>query len=282
MTVGGAQRGNRKRKQNNRTQAARTVAAARGTNKDLPKIIIGVAVVLVIAVAVVVGVVLQQNRATQTNNATIPPVTTPSGDHYPGQFDKSTATVLVGKPTAKITIDAYEDFLCSVCGEFESTNFTAVDQQLAAGTIKVRYHMVDILNQASVPPGYSLMAANTALALATVAPDKFIDYHYSLYQDQPKENGPGYTQAQLNSLASRSGLTGAAYQQFLTLVNNKTYETQLTNNTNAAASNSALFQQNQDGSKGFGTPTIVSGGQIQNWQNDPNWLNTLVKTAYPS
>jgi protein-disulfide isomerase len=271
--MGGAQRGNRKRKQVT-NQGARAVAAARGTNTDRNRIIIGVVVVVVLAAAVVGGVLYQQSRASAAANASIPALTVAGSDKYPVQVDKASATVLVGKPTAKITIDTYEDFLCPFCGQFEHANFSAMESQLEAGTIKVRYHIINLLDTHSVPSGYSLMSANAALAVATVAPGKFMDFHYSLYQDQPAENGPGWTQTQLVSLANRLGVSGIG---FTNLVNNKTYDSQIQNALNADVNNHALWQQNPNAS-GFGTPTVVANGVVQNVSDyTTNWLNALLK-----
>lgn len=280
MIVGGAQRSNRRQKQKqSAAAAARAVAAARGTNKDLTKIIGAIVIVVVIAGVVIGGVLYTQHRNSVAQQTIIPAKTVAGATSYSATLDKADATVLVGKPTAKVTIDAYEDFLCPICGQFESSNFTDVAKQLQAGTIKVRYHMINLLDSSSVPQGYSLMAANTALAVATVAPAKFIDFHYSLYQKQPEENGPGWTQAQLTSLANRLGVSGS---EFDSLVNNKTYEKQIQTNLNNAEQNQALFQVDSSGTKGFGTPTIVANGQTVNWQADTAWLSNLVKTAYPT
>lgn len=271
--MGGAQRGNRKRKQT-KNQGSRAVAAARGTSTDRNRLIIGVVVVVVLAAAVVGGVLYQQSRANAAANASIPALTVAGSNKYPVQVDNASATVLVGQPTAKITIDTYEDFLCPYCGQFEHANFSAMERQLEAGTIKVRYHIINLLDANSQPPGYSLMSANSALAVATVAPGKFMDFHYSLYQDQPKENGPGWTQTQLVSLANRLGVSGT---EFTNLVNNKTYEPQIQKDLNDASNNHALWQQNPNGT-GFGTPTVVANGVVQN-VNDytTNWLNALLK-----
>ncbi|HEY0808481.1 MAG TPA: thioredoxin domain-containing protein [Pseudonocardiaceae bacterium] len=279
MTVGGAQRNNRRNKQRQSSAAAaRAVAAARGTNRDMTKIIIGAVVLVVVAAAVVIGVVLQQQNSAAAAKTVIPSLTVPGSTKYPTTVDKVNATVLVGQPTAKVTVDAYEDFLCPVCGSFEAANFTSMEQQLEAGTIKVRYHMINLLDSHSNPPGYSIMSANTALAVATVAPNKFMDYHYSLYQKQPQENGTGWTQSQLNSLANRLGVSGS---QFDGLVNNKTYDQQIQTNLNTANSNPALLQTDQNGQKGFGTPTIAADNKTINWQANTTWLTDLVNAAYP-
>lgn len=280
MIVGGAQRNNRrqKQKQSSAAAAARAVSAARGTNKDRTRIIGAVVIVVVIAAVVIGGVLYTQHRSDQAAQTVIPAKTVAGATAYSATIDKSNATVLVGKSSAKVTIDAYEDLLCPICGQFESSNFDDIAKQLQAGTIKVRYHLINLLDSSSVPAGYSMMAANMALAVATVAPDKFIDFHYSLYQKQPQENGPGWTQSQLTNLAGRLGVTGS---QFDTLVNDKTYDKQIQANLNSAEQNSSLFQDS-NGSKGFGTPTIVANGSVVNWQTDTTWLSDLVKAAYPA
>jgi protein-disulfide isomerase len=281
MIVGGAQRNNRNRKQKQKQSAAavRAVTAARGNKRDLTKIIAGVVVVVVIAAAVVGGVLYEKHKSEAAAQTVIPAQTVAGSTQYTATLDKANATVLVGKPAAKVTVDAYEDFLCPICQQFEQTYFKNIEQQLQAGTVKVRYHMINLLDASSVPAGYSSMAANTALAVATVAPAKFMDFHYSLYQKQPEENGPGWTQSQLNNLAGRLGVSGA---QFDSLVNSKTYNNQIQTNMNNANSNQALFQTSSDGTRGFGTPTILVNNKVIDWQNNTTWLSDSVKSAYPA
>jgi protein-disulfide isomerase len=281
MIVGGAQRSNRNRKQKQRQSAAaaRAVSAARGNQRDLTKIIVGVVVVVVIAAAVIGGVLYEKHKSDAAAQTVIPALTVTGSSKYPASIDKANATVLVGKPTAKVTVDAYEDLLCPICGQFESTYFNDIEKQLEAGTVKVRYHLINLLDSRSVPAGYSGMSANTALAVATVAPDKFMDFHYSLYKKQPEENGPGWTQAQLDNLAARLGVQGS---QFDNLVNNGTYTKQIQTNMNNANNDQALFQTSSDGTKGFGTPTILVNNKIVDWQNNTTWLSNSVKSAYPA
>lgn len=276
--MGGGQRNNRKRKQKqsqSAAAAARAVAAARGTKRQAAQIWIAVIVVVVIAGAVVGGVLYEQHKASAAAETVIPALTVKDSSSYPAVLDKADATVLVGKSTAKVTIDAYEDFLCPICGDFESTNWNNIDAQLAAGTIKVRYHMINLLDSRTTPPGYSTLAANTALAVAQADPEKFIDFHYSLYNKQPSEGGVGWTQAQLSNLASRLGVSGSVFNS---VVDNKTYDKQINDNLTAAENNQALFQSSSEGT-GFGTPTIVANNKVINWQSDATWLTDLVKAS---
>jgi protein-disulfide isomerase len=260
-----------KNKTKKTVSGARAVAAARADPNSRRKNIIGVVVVVVIAAAIFGGIFYQKQQATAAATAIIPALTVAGSDQYPAVLDPATATVLVGKPTAPITIDAYEDFLCPICGQFEAANSPAIDKQLQAGTIKVSYHMLNLLVDRSTPSGYSTMAANTALAVATAAPTKFVDYHASLFGKQPEENGPGWTQAQLSNLATRLGVSGPTFDG---VVNGNTYGPKIQANLTAAEANPALQQQG-----GFGTPTIVANGALLNWQ-DPNWLNALLVKAH--
>lgn len=268
-----AQHANRRQKQ--RQSAARAVAAARGSRKDRARIIIGVVVIAAIAGAVITGVLVQQHRSSVAAQTVIPARTVAGASAYPVSVDRADATVLVGRPTAKVALDTYEDFLCPSCAEFETANFATIERELEAGRVKVRYHVINLLDSRSNPPGYSLMAANTALAVATVAPDKFVDFHYSLYQKVPEENSAGWTQAQLSSLANRLGVSGSAFDS---LVNDRTYDRQIQTNLTTAMSDPALWQTSVGG-RSFGTPTIVVGGAPVDWQRS-GWLTDLVNVAY--
>lgn len=261
-------------KKRDRKQAAgaRAVAAARGKRQDNTWMIVAAVVVVVVGIAVIGGVLLQRYRSNQAAETVVPALTVPGSHQYPVQFDRTDATVLAGKPTAKNTVDLYEDFLCPVCGQFEATNFANIEKQLESGTIRVRYHMLNLLDNNSNPPGYSAMSANTALAVATADPGKFMDFHYSLYRKQPEEGGAGWTQQQLTSLANRLGVSGPAFDA---VVHNKTYNGQINANLNRAEADPSLQQQTAGGS-GFGTPTVLANGKAVNWQ-DPGWLDNLVK-----
>jgi protein-disulfide isomerase len=266
--------GERNKRDRKQAAGARAVAAARGKRRDGTWVIVAVVVVVVLGAAVIGGVLLQRYRSDQAVQTVVPALTVPGSDQYPVAFDNNSATVLVGKPTAKNTVDLYEDFLCPICGQFEAAHFTNIEKQLEAGTIKVRYHLLNLLDNNSNPPGYSMMAANTALAVATADPGKFIAFHYSLYQKQPEEGGAGWTQQQLTSLANRLGVSGPAFDA---VVNNRTYDNQINTNLTRAETDRSLQQQTSGGS-GFGTPTVLANGKTVNWQN-PTWLDDLVKST---
>lgn len=82
----------------------------------------------------------------------------------------------------------------------------------------------------------------------------------------------------MDSLANRLGVSGT---EFDSLVSNKTYNSQIQTNLANAEKDQALFQTGSDGTKAFGTPTIVANNKTINWQSDTNWLSELVSGVTP-
>jgi protein-disulfide isomerase len=267
--VGGAERTARKRRQE--LAAKRAVAAARKSKSDRNKIIITVVVVAVIAAAVITGVLVTNSQKNKTAEAVI---ATKSVTLAPDvTVKRDGATVLVGKDSAKTTVDIYEDFLCPVCGNFESTYSDSIVQKINDGSIKARYDLVNLLNDRSNPAGYSTDAANAALCVADDG-TKFMNYHASLYGSQPAEGARGYDKTQLTKLGQDLGVTSAA---FSTCVTNGTYN-QAVSDEYQTARTTPYLQQDVGGQTGFGTPTVAVGQKVIDVQ-DPNWLTTLTSQA---
>lgn len=145
---------------------------------------LGVVIVLVLA-AVVVGGAMWVTAHKSAESARPIPTVTSAPDSLAVSWEQDTAIVVVGQDSAPVTVDVYEDFLCPACQRFEQLWGERVRMELTSGTIRVRYHLVNLLDDRSDPPGYSLRAANAALAVADVAPEKFLDYYQSLFAAQP-------------------------------------------------------------------------------------------------
>lgn len=265
--MGQAQRNASKRRQE--LAAKRAMAAARRAKSARNKMIAGIVVVVVIAVAVVVGVIVTNNQKNKTADVAIPSKSVPVPGDVTAKRDG--ATVLLGKDTAKVTVDVYEDFLCPVCGKFESTYSAQMQQHVNDGTLRVRYHLVNLLKDRSDPPGYSTDAANAALCVAESDPSKFVNFHASLYGTQPEEGARGYDNGQLTKLGQDLGVTSPS---FASCVSNGTYAKAVSDEYQKASSTPYL-QQDVGGQRGFGTPTVAVGQNVVDWQ-DPDWLTKLL------
>jgi protein-disulfide isomerase len=195
-----------------------------------------VAVVLVLVAASLIGwgVYTNQQKKTDAAQVTAPSVAVDNGTAFS-----------VG--TGPVTVDLYEDFMCPVCRQFETSNGDTIKQMIADKKITVRYHTVAILDPSSNGTKYSTRAAGAGAAAAEAG--KFVEYHDVLYDNQPEEGSSGLTDAKLIELGKSVGL-GDAFAQAVT---NKTYDNWVSTVTETFAS------------RGYNsTPTVVvAGKQVQ-------------------
>ncbi|CRK61945.1 putative membrane protein [Alloactinosynnema sp. L-07] len=261
--MGGAERSARKRKQT--TPAKSAVAAARAVGPDRSKIILGVVAVVLIAAAVIGGVIYTNSQKNATQGQAIKVVTV----SVDAPVKRDGGVVEVGKDTAKVTLDVYEDFLCPACAVFEGQVASALEGKIADGTLKVRFHLVNLLNNKSDPAGYSTDSANAALLAADEG--KFLSFHKSLFEDQPAEGARGWTKDQLIELGKATGVTSSA---FVDGVRSGKYDSLVSEEYQKARSDEGLQQDFGGGQKGFGTPTLATGGKAID-TSDPNWLDKL-------
>jgi protein-disulfide isomerase len=216
-----------------RAQAARAEARRR-------QLIVGGAVLAVIALVIGVFVVVQSaRRETATAGAATPANLGPS------------SSIVVGQASAPVTLVAYEDFQCPACNEFEQLNSAQIDAWVKAGTVKVEYRPVAILDRFSTD-AYSTRALNAVGAVVNSAPSAFPAFHKALFAEQPAENGPGLTDQRLIELAVAAGAPEAAMKA---AVNGKTYQGWTARVTEEAS---------KDGLSG--TPRIlVNGEELREW-----------------
>ncbi|MEU1436493.1 DsbA family protein [Streptomyces sp. NPDC005775] len=92
---------------------------------------------------------------------------------------KDGTTVVVGKSTAKKTLELYEDSRCPICATFEQTVGETVHKDVDAGKYKVKYVGATFLDSNG---GEGSKNALSALGAAlNVSPEAFLDYKYALY-----------------------------------------------------------------------------------------------------
>jgi protein-disulfide isomerase len=213
-----------------------------------------VAVLAALAVVVVVAVVVTLSGRSSTASVAAT---------YPVRLEG--AVVVAGQQTARTTVDIYEDYLCPVCARFEQTYGSDITQALNDGQIQVRFHGVAILSSASKPAGYSQRAGNAALC--SVDAKIFPAYHQRLFTDQPAEGSAGKSNDELVALGRELGAQG----DFENCVRSGKNIDAVVAETNRAIANAALR-----GPQGFGTPTVLVGGQKVDLSNS-NWLQDAIQ-----
>lgn len=208
--------------------------------------IVAVAVVVLVAAVVFGGVLLSGNGSSGGAPAAIPD--TPAPAQYATTVDDGVVTA--GGP-APHTLDLYEDALCPACQAFEQREGDRIAQAVAAGRLQVRYHLVNLLEQRSNPPGYSSAAGNAMMCAAENG--AFPAVHTSLYAAQPPEGARGYDTAQLVDLGQRAG-AGPGYADCVTTGR---HVGEIALNFHNASNDPALQSQGS-----FGTPTVVLDGRL--------------------
>jgi protein-disulfide isomerase len=153
-----------------------------------------------------------------------------------------------GKKAPPHTLDVYEDALCPACQALESRGGARLAKAAADGQLRIRYHLLNMLDQRSAPQGYSTLGGNAMMCGAENG--IFPDLHVSLYVAQPEEGGTGWTADQIVDLGKRLG----AGPGFEPCVRNGAHAKDVATNFGQAANDPKLVRQ---GSSGFGTPTLV-------------------------
>jgi protein-disulfide isomerase len=155
--------------------------------------------------------------------------------------------VTVGRSSARVTLDVYEDPQCPVCRQFEAEAGAALANWVESGTAKVNYHVISFLDNASTTR-YSSRAANALYCGADAG--VFQRYHDLLFANQPAEGSAGLTYDQLVQLGRQAGATGDAFE---TCVRNRPYADFVARISEQASQDGVL-----------GTPTVlVDGSPVQ-------------------
>jgi protein-disulfide isomerase len=102
-----------------------------------------------------------------------------------------------------VTVDAFIDFLCPFCKQFEQASGPALARMVSEGLITLVYHPLGFLDRLSTT-AYSSRAS----AASGCASDygSFAEYKDALFAAQPAEGGPGLSDDELIALGRAAGL----------------------------------------------------------------------------
>ena len=136
------------------------------------------------------------------NQATAPSIQIPRGANADGDG------IVVG--TGPADVEAYIDFQCPFCKQFELMTGAAMDRLLEEQLITFTRHPMNFLDAVS-PTGYSTRAAAAAAAASDAG--MFHEYARALFQYQPPEGGPGLTDGQLVAIGQEIGISDPAFAE---------------------------------------------------------------------
>ena len=174
---------------------------------------------------------------------------------------------VVGKADAPASMVVYEDFQCSICKNFEDTDGAMMATKITAGTLKVEYRPIAILDRLS-STDYSSRASNASACVRNATDTQtWKAYHDLLFQHQPAENSSGLTDEQLTTYATQAGATAPTVG---TCISSDTYKNWVSSATDA--SNKAGVT---------GTPTVLLNGKSVDTSqlNDVTAFTKLIDAA---
>ncbi|MEU9847666.1 DsbA family protein [Streptomyces sp. NPDC047985] len=145
--------------------------------KTRRQVVVGLSIVGVLAIAGGVGWgVMQMNKPSQWEAAKDEKkVTAPKNTS-----GENGTSVVIGKPSAKKTLELYEDARCPICGTLEQTIGKTVHEDVDAGKYKIKFVGATFLDDMTNGEG-SKNALSALGAALDVSPDAFLDYKYALY-----------------------------------------------------------------------------------------------------
>ncbi len=108
----------------------------------------------------------------------------------------------------QVRVDAFIDFLCPFCRQFELSSGPVLASLVADGQASLAYHPMNFLDEAS-STNYSTRAAAASGCAADQG--RFLDYANALFANQPPEGGPGLSDAELAGLGQSVGLDSASF-----------------------------------------------------------------------
>ncbi len=229
--------------------AAEAERAAQARRDTMVKVIGGLVVAGVVAAIIGVGVVTSNRQSDDAANA-LKPVENAA---LPKTVDP--VTLAVPHPANKggdlPKLELWEDFQCPACKAVEEANGAGIEGQATGGKVNLYWRPAIFLDDRL--PNFSSQRATAAWGCA-IDQGKTVEYHKTIFANQPKTEGEGYSAEQLKGFGQQVGLSGAAYDTFASCVDDGTYKG-WANNSN---------QKFQEGGIG-GTPAgILNGTLLEN------------------
>jgi protein-disulfide isomerase len=217
---------------------------------------VSIGVVAVLVVATVIGVaVLRSNQSTSASGAN----TAPKGA-------TSSGGILLGRASAPVLVDLYEDYQCPICKRFEAQNEPTLDQLMQQGKIRIVFHPVAFLDLNSTTR-YSTRSSAASGCASDAGVFKL--WTVKVFAEQPPEGGPGLSNARLVAIGKEVGATSSA---FATCVNTQRYApwtARITDQASRAGVNA--------------TPTMrIDGKDVNRNQYTPQGIQQLVAAAAPA
>ena len=194
--------------------AARAEQMAQEKRRERTVRIIGAIGVVVVVVAII-GIAIFASSNKGDDSANNLPGPDPSAPVPTGVYGSDGAfpygvpfgTAAEGAPILQL----WEDFQCPACGALENINGAGIESLAESGDMQLVWRPTAFLDN-------NLGNTSSAQAInawgCAIDADKTVEYHNTLFANQPETEGDGWTTEQFVGFAEEVGITGVPLEQF--------------------------------------------------------------------
>lgn len=168
--------------------------------------------IAVVVVAVVVGIIGYAWWASKSSDA-------PTTAKLPSLVEEQGGGVVFGDGPVKL--DLWEDFQCPSCKAFEAQFGELMREKVESGDVTMTIHPLSFLDQ-NLGNTSSVLAANAFGCSADVGEQEALDFHLTVYANQPPEN-PGQEAWSADDLIAMGGEAGIEGADWESCVNDQPY-----------------------------------------------------------
>lgn len=199
-------------KRRDKAAQARNAQQAAEKRRERTVRIIGAVVVVAVVVAIIGIAVFAKSSSNSSADATATASAPGESAALPTGVYAAGTEYMYGWPAQPVkdgipTLQLWEDFQCPACGQLEKANGAGIEQLAKDGKINLIYRPTTFLD-GNLKNDSSKRA--TAAWGCAIEAGKGLEYHNALYANQPANEGDGYTDEQLQSLAATAGVSDTA------------------------------------------------------------------------
>ncbi|WP_209205252.1 thioredoxin domain-containing protein [Rhodococcus sp. 1R11] len=196
------------------SRASKDIRAMQNGDKNRRTLIqIVVAVILIALVAAIALFIV--NKDSSSGEAS-PAASSAQGSQLTPTSLTANGAIRFGNPDATTVVSVVEDFQCPACKAFESVSGSTLQQLADAGNVAVDYRPISILDRFSNGTMYSTRAASASICVAENDRDSWMNWHNSMFAEQPAENGNGLPDDKLVEIATAAGADSPATASCIT------------------------------------------------------------------
>jgi len=190
-------------KDKQRLRAERAAAALRERQRAERRRQLLTVAAVVVAIVVVVGAGFLINSMRDTSEDVADAAASTGSEH----------SLTIGPDSAPHKVVVYEDFLCPICGAFETAGNEQLTALAEAGKVQVEFRPFVLLGRFG--PYSEESTGVFGVVLEQEGAEVAKDFHDLLFANQPSEGGPFPSQDELVVLAGQAGADTDAVQKAL-------------------------------------------------------------------